>query len=313
MESNKPNQINQIPFKFDSRYVFSDTQARITRKITDEKSMENLVNSTQLPYIFTSEPFPLVFNYNLTEAMIQESYSKISWLIEHKNIQSPILLSFNLTENTIEKTVLVIFEIEIIKRELIPKQYVNKIKNTFPQICVEMIQNIEKQLEEDNKDIYHYESKIMNYTREKIWEIITNFHNIMEHQGIIKNCHMNTDTLKLGSEISFIVCEKNKLCCLKVNKYKNDENNNKWTLGTTPLCGPFAHSENYWTLVKLNDNETLVSNTTKYSEHIEPELIKELSNEKIKSFKTIEDILKSNYGNKNNNKNINTMNEENKK
>ena len=68
--------------------------------------------------------------------------------------------------------VLVIFEIEIINRELIPEEFTNKIKNTFPQICIEMINNMEKELEEDNKDIYHYESKILHYPRENIWEII---------------------------------------------------------------------------------------------------------------------------------------------
>ena len=315
MESNNPKQINQIPFKFDSRYVFSDTPTRIARMVTDEKSVENLVMLTQLPYVFTNEPIPLVFNYSLTEAMMQESYSKVSWLITHKNIQSPILLSFNLTENTIEKTVLVIFEIEIIKRELIPEQYVDKVNNTFPQVCVEMIKNMDKELEEDNKDIYHYESKILHYSREKIWEIISNFHCLMEKQGIIKDCCMKKPITKEGCELSFILCEKNKLCKMKVNKYKNDENNNKWKLGTIPLCGPFAHSENYWTLIKLNDNETLVSNTTKYSEHIEPDQIKKLSEEKIKTFISIEDILKTKYGdnNKNTNENIDKNNNNNNK
>ena len=76
----------------------------------------------------------------------------------------------------------------------------------------------------------------------------------------------------------------------------------------------FAHSENYWTLIKLNDNETLVSNTTKYSEHIEPDQIKKLSEEKIKTFISIEDILKTKYGdnNKNTNENIDNNNNNNK-
>ena len=72
-----------------------------------------------------------------------------------------------------------------------------------------------------------------------------------------------------------------------MNKYKNKKNNHKWTLGTMPICGPFAHSENYWTIIKLDENETMVSNTSKYSEHIEPDLIKKLTEEKIKTFITI--------------------------
>ena len=307
MESKKTNKIKQIPFKFDSRYVFSDTVIRIMRILENEKTVENLVMSTKLPYVFTNEPIPFIFDYSISEAMIKESYSKVTYLLTHKNIPSPILLIFNLTENTIEKTVLVIFEIEIVKRELIPEQYYNKINKIFPQICVEMIQNMEKELEEDNNDIYHYESKILYYSRDKIWDIITNMHTLMSQQGIIKNCNILTPITKEGCELSFTVCGKNKFCKMRVNKYKKEENNDKWTLGTIPLCGPFEHSQINWTLVRLGDNETLMSNISKYIEHINPDIKKKISEEKISTFKTIENILKEKYGdnskNNDNNKN----------
>ena len=299
MENKDKKPINKIPFKFDSRYVFSDTATRIIRLFGDEKSVENLIMSTQLPYVFTNEPIPLIFNISLSEEMIQESYSKISWLIMHKNVPSPIIISFNLTENTIEKNVLVIFELEITKRELIPEEYYNKIKKTFPEICIEIIKSMEKELEEDSKDIYHYESKILPYSREKIWDIITSFHCLMSQQGIITNCSMQTPIVKEGSEISFFVPAKNRLCRLKINKFKNDKKNKKWVLGSLPLCGPFAHSENYWTLVQLEENETLITNTSKYIEHIDSEIIKKLSQEKINTFQTIENFLKEKYEDKN--------------
>ena len=161
MESNNQNKINQIPFKFDSRFVFSDTLSRILRLVGEEKDLENLVMSTKLPYVFTNEPIPLIFNFSLSEGLIKDSYSKITWQISNRYIPSPILLTFNLTENTIEKTVLVIFEIEIVNREIIPKEYHKKIRKLFPDICIEMIKNLEYQLEEDKKDIYHYESKYL--------------------------------------------------------------------------------------------------------------------------------------------------------
>ena len=309
MESNIQNSVNQIPFKFDSRYVLSDTPSRISRMINDEKFIEKLMMSTQLPYVFTKEPIPLIFNYSLSEAMVKESYSKISWLLTHRDIQSPILISFNLTENTLEKNVLLIFEIEIVKRELIPEIYVDKIINTFPEICVEVIKNIGKELEEDNKDIYHYESKIINYSREKIWDIITNFHCLMYKQGAIKDCSMNNPITKAGGDISFFVKSKckEKLCKLNVNKYKKDESN-KWVLGYVPKEGPFQHSANYWTLIKLEENKTLVTNTTKYSEHIESEILQKLSEEKINTFLTIENLLRNKYDDNNNNKEKNKDN-----
>ena len=84
------NSVNQIPFKFDSRYVLSDTPTRISRMINDENFIEKLMMSTNLPYVFTNEPIPLDFTYSLSEAMVKESYSKVSWLLTHKDIQSPM-------------------------------------------------------------------------------------------------------------------------------------------------------------------------------------------------------------------------------
>ena len=303
MESIKESEINQIPFKFDSRYVIKDTLTRISRLVNDERFIEKLIMSTKLPYVFTNEPIPLIFNYSLSETMVKDSYSKISWLLTHRDIPSPILISFILTENTLEKNNLLIFELEIIKRELIPKIYTEKIIKTFPEICIEVIKNIEKDLVEDNKDIYHYESKILKYSREKIWDIITNIHCLMNNEGMINDCSLKTPITKAGGELSFFVnshCKK-KLCKLNVNKYKKDEKCNKWVIGYLPKKGPFEHSENYWTLIKLQENETLVTNTTKYSDHIEPEILQKLSEEKINTFLTIENLLRDKY--ESNNKN----------
>ena len=310
MENNNSNHIKQIPFKFDSRYVFSDTQTRILRIISDEKSIEKLVMSTQLPYVFTTDPIPLIFNFSLSEALLQDPYSQISWIISNKNCYSPFLLNFNLTENTIEKTVLVIFELEIIKREFIPEKYIKKINTSFPKICVEMISNMIKELEGDNKYIYHYESKLLKYSRDKIWEIITNFHIFLSKQGMIQNCSLNTPITQKGCEFSFNTLHKhkNKFCKLKVNKFKKGEDNDKWKLGYLPLEGPFEHSEHYWTLIKVSENETMVININNYSEHINSEIAKEITEAKIRTFETIENILKDVYGNNNVNNNINNNN-----
>ena len=299
MESTKEIIVNKIPFRFDSRYELKDTQARITRLINDEKNIENLIKSTKFPYIFTNDPIPLIFNYILSETIVKDSYSKLSWLLSNKDIPSPILISFNLTENTLEKTTLLIFEIEIVKRELIPEKYIEKIINIFPEVCIEVINNIIKELEEDNKDIFHYESKIIKYSREKIWDIITSIHCLMNRQGIIKECSIKEPITKAGGEFSFLVkCKcREKLCKLEVNKFKKDEKCNKWIFGYSPKEGPFEYSENYWTLLKLDENETLVTNTTKYSEHIESDKLRKLSEEKINIFYTIEKLLQNKYGN----------------
>jgi len=304
MEKNPPKEkTNDIPLKFDSRYVFSDTLIRTSRLITDEKVIENMIMSTQLPYVFTEEPIPLEFEYNMTEALVKDSYSKITWLLTNKIIPSPIQISFHLTENTIEKTVFAIFEIELIKRKLIPEKYCDKINKSFPKICVEIIKNLDKELEENNKNIYHYESKIFNYPREKIWNIITNFHIKMFEAGAIKNLS-DFSPLKEGSEIKFNMCEENKFFNLQITKIKCDENNDKWILGTKPISGPFEHFLQEWILIKLGENQVLLANNSKYNEHISPEMFKKISEQKKLTFNLIEDILKSD-DDKNKNKLIN--------
>ena len=132
MEKNDPKaKTCDIPLKFVRTYVFSDTLIRTSRLITDERAIENMIMSTQLPYVFTEEPIPLEFEYNLSEALVKDSYSEASWLLTNKIIPSPIQISFHITENTIEKTIFTIFEIEIVNRKLIPEQYYDKINTIF--------------------------------------------------------------------------------------------------------------------------------------------------------------------------------------
>ena len=78
------------------------------------------------------------------------------WVIVHKNILSPINIIFNLSENTLDNTVLVIFEINIVKRDLIQDIFTKKIITVFPKISAEMLKNLEKELKANKEDIYHY-------------------------------------------------------------------------------------------------------------------------------------------------------------
>jgi hypothetical protein len=279
-----------IPSKFDSRFVFSDTLIRVSRLIGDEKIVENMVMSTPLPYVFTEEPIPLEFDYNLAEGLIKESYSKICWSLTSKNVPSPLMISFHLTENTIEKNVFVIFEIEIVNREAIPEQYYEKINTSFPKICKEMIKNIDKELKEDNKDIYHYESKIFNYPRKKIWNLINKFHLIMSELGEIKNCNIHK-SINEESTLTFNMCEDNQFCKMKINKVKCDNNSEKWNISIMPLKGPFEHYLQQFIFIRIDENKTLLLNNTKYRESISPETFKKITKEKKCAFKIIEDLL----------------------
>ena len=153
----------KIPYKFDSRYVFEDSLTRIFRIISDAKNVEELIINTKLPLVFGNGISNAIFDYNLMELSAYESYKEICWLLTCKEIQSPIKISFNLTENTLDNTVLIVFEISIVKRELIPDKYKYNIITSFEGIAIDVINNIIIKLKNDNKDIYHYESKIFNY------------------------------------------------------------------------------------------------------------------------------------------------------
>ena len=292
MENQNIQPPKDIPSRFDSRFVFSDTFIRVSRLINDEKIVENMIMSTPLPYVFTEEPIPLEFDYNLAEGLIKESYCKMCWTLTNKNVPSPLMIYFHLTENTIEKNVFVIFEIEIVNKKAIPEKYYEKINISFPKICKEMIQNIDKELKEYNKDIYHYESKIFNYPREKLWNVVLNYPLIMNKSGIIRDMNFETP-MKEGSEISFITCEDNKFFKLKITKMKCDKEDKKWELNITPLKGPFDHYLQEWIFIELDENQTLLMNNSKYKEHINPDLFNKIAEQKKLTFKTIENILKS--------------------
>ena len=81
---------------------------------------------------------------------------------------------------------------------------------------------------------------------------------------------------------------------MKITKVKCDPNNDKWTICMVPKCGPFDHFLQEWILIKLDENQTLLANNSKYKEHMTPEIFQKIAEQKKLTFKTIEDILKSN-------------------
>ena len=282
----------KIPLKFTSRFVFSDTLTRINKIITTEKNIEKLVMSTQLPYIFSLDSTPLKFNYNLNEGNFHSSYCQISWLIINKNILSPINITFNLTENTLDNTVLVIFEISIVRRDLIQEIFTSKIIAIFPQISVEMLKNLEKELQTNKEGIYQYESKILNYPREKIWNLFIKMHLNLVHSGEFENCNLKTEILKENTLISFYAKKLKANVKVKINKLKHDKNNNKWSIKAESVEGPFLHTDIEWTLIKLGENETLIGCLSKYSKALNSEDRKKIKEGKNSTIEEIEKKLK---------------------
>ena len=285
----------KIPYKFDSRYVFKDSLLRILRLINETKALEDLVKSTKLPYIFSNDNSPTSFDYTLKEMSSYDSYSELTWLLTNKNILTPIKLFFNLTENTLDNTVLTVFELSVVNRELVPDEYKYKIITLFEGIAIDILKNMIIKLKKDNKDIYHYQSKVLNYSRDKVLNILTNLHEIMIEKGIITKMIANGDRTKEGTILCFSILNPSKEVKIKINKFKTNEDDIKWVISYVPLNATFSDSLIEWVLLKLNDNQTLVTNTNKYLEQVEPIVFKNLTEKKIQMFELIEEEINKKY------------------
>lgn len=296
MEDNNNKKENlKIPYKFDSRYVFEDSITRIFRVLTESKTIEQLIINTKLPYVFSDNNEKINFEYIFIEASSVDSYKEISWLLTCKQIQTPIKIFFNLTENTVDNTVLVVFEINIVERELVPDIYKPKIIANFEDISVDVLNNLIIILKNDNKDIYHYESKIFNYSREKIKNIIFNLNEIMLKRGYIKSIKREGKQNSEGQIVTVELAKVARTIKLKIIKVKLKENKVKWVISYMPLEVNFKDFQIDWNIIKIKPDETLVAIINIYSEQIEPNIMKDLTKRKKDLFQIIEEELKKQY------------------
>ena len=285
----------KIPYKFDSRSVFEDSISRVVRLLSESKTIEQIINNTKLPYILSDTEQPINMEYILTELSSYDSFKDITWLLSCKPIPTPIKLSFNITENTIDKTTLVVLELSIIKRELVPDIYKQKIISTFEEICVEILNNAIIKLKNDNKDIYHYESKIIYYSREKVREVLRNLNDIMKERGYIESYKKEGNSGSEGPILIYNLAKSNKIIKIKINKVKFKERNVKWLLSFMPLDVDFKDFLVDWYIIKIKPDETLLAINNIYSEQIEPNIKNILTKKKQFMFKVIEEELKKRY------------------
>ena len=285
----------KIPYKFDSRYVFEDSIVRIFRLLSQCKSIEQLITNTKLPLVFSDDNTPVNFEYILTEATSLDSYKEIFWLLTCKQIPTPIKISFNMTENTVDKSVLVVFEIRIIKRELVPDIYKPKIISNFEEISVDVLNNLIIKLKNDNKDIYHYESKILKFSRDKVKNIIFNLNKIMVERGYIASIKREGKLNSEGEILTIFHAKENKIIKLKINKVKFNDKNVKWLISYMPLEVDFKDYLVNFYIIKIKPDETLLSIINIYSEQIDPNIKRDLTQRKRDLFQIIEEELKKNY------------------
>jgi len=293
--NNIKNKELKIPYKFESRCIIEDSSTRMFRLITEYKHIEQIITNTKLPYVFSETSDPINFEYIMIEASSYDSFKEVTWLLRCKQMITPIKLTFNLTENTLENTALVVFELSIIKRELVPDIYKSKIISTFEEIAVEVLNNVMIKLKNDYKDIYHYDSRIFHYSRDKLKYIVLNLYKIIVERGYIASVKREGEPFTEGEIFTFSFPEKQKTIKLKMNKIKMNEKNLKWTISYMPLNMDFKDFLVDWYIVKIKPDETLLAINNIFSEQIEPILKKSLTKRKKELFEIIEEELRKKY------------------
>ena len=292
-DKEKPENI-KLPYKFDSRYIFNDSLTRIFKLINEVETLKEIISKTKLPYIFSDGKSPTLFDYNLNEILSFDSYKEISWLITCKKIQTPIKLNFNLTENTLDNSVLVIFEISIVKREVIPNEYKLRIISYFEGIASDVLKNIIDKLKKDDKGIYHYKSKLYNYSRDKLIDVVLSLPTIFMEKADLVSINRSGIKNKEG-EIVIITAKNGKTAKIKIDKIKIDKDDIKWCITFIPIDTSYQNYLIEWDFIKVQNNQTLLIIRNIYYEQIEPSVFKQMTEEKKKIFSIVEEELKNKY------------------
>ena len=193
-----------------------------------------------------------------------------------------------------DNTVLVIFEISIVKREVIPNEYKLNIINYFEGIAVDVLNNIINKLKDDDKEIYHYESKLFNYSRDKVVEIMRKLSDIYIGKGDLKSITKLGDDIFEGQIINFTTKNGNEIK-IKIDKVKMDKDDIKWSISYMPLDISYSDYSVEWNVIKVKENQTLLIIHNIYYEQIEPSVIIKLTEKKKNIFSIMKKELKKKY------------------
>ena len=287
---------NTFPKKYEASYVFiSDNIYRIYSLLTTVTNIEKLNQKTQLPYLFTDKPYPIKFDYSIGEITTGKYSITFSWNIKSNEIPTPFIYFFKLVSNTLDNSILFNFEVIIVKPENIPQEKTKKVMNGCKKICIEMINNIEVFLQENNENIFVFESDIIKEPREKDWNCLINLCELFKKYKIIKECSHNGELGKIGTIITMCIekGEKIEKGCAKIIKIEKNPNKEKWILVLSPLEGKYQVQEMEFVLYNLEDNNTFIYINHKFNEMLPHEIMKELEVKKKYLFDLIKKELES--------------------
>ena len=285
---------NSFPKKYEASYVFiSDDINRIYSLLTETENIEKLNQKTQLPYLFTDKPYPIKFDYSIGEITTGKYLISFSWNINSHEIPTPFIYFFKLTSNTLDNSILLNFEVIIVNPEKIPQEKFKKVINGCKKICVEMINNIEVFLQENNENIFVFESDIINAPREKVWDCLINLGEIFKKHHIIKEYCCEGEKEKVGSIVKIKKEKKEKIdeVSFKIVKIEKNINKEKWILVFCPLELKYYVQEMEFVLYKLEDNNTFIYINHTFKELLPQETMKDLQIKKKYLFNLIKKEL----------------------
>ena len=164
----------------------------------------------------------------------------------------------------------------------------------FEGIAFDILNNIINKLKNDDKEIYHYESKLYNYSRDKVIEAILRLPYIFKERGDLLSINRLGEKDNEG-EILTIYLKNSKKFKMKTDKVKMDKDDIKWYLTYIPVDISYSNFSIEFEIIRVKDNQTLFIIHNNYYEQIDRTIINEITEEKKRIFSVIEEELKKKY------------------
>ena len=279
----------KFPKKYEASYLISDNIDRINYIMTF-KNFEQITNQTSLKTAFSNKPIlsPLFFTFDGYTSL---DYSN-GFTFTIKNYELPFDLKINLLfkTNTIDNTTLFTITLFLENLRLITNNDINKIIKGCKNLCVEYIQFLELLLKKSNQFLFHYDSVIINCSKEKLFDYFFNFELIKQlYNASIPN--FKKEELVEGKILEFKVNNSKKTILIKLGKLKIDKSKKKNEIHIFPLNEDVSSQEIIFTIISLSEENTFLSITHKFNENVNFEQIKKIEKKKKFMFNLIKFLL----------------------
>ncbi len=279
----------KFPKKYEASYLISDNIDRINYIMTF-KNFEQITNQTSLKTAFSNKPIlsPLFFTFDGYTSL---DYSN-GFTFTIKNYELPfdlkIYLLFKI--NTIDNTTLFTITLFLENLRLITNNDINKIIKGCKNLCVEYIQFLELLLKKSNQFLFHYDSVIINCSKEKLFDYFFNFELIKQlYNASIPN--FKKEELVEGKILEFKVNNSKKTILIKLGKLKIDKSKKKNEIHIFPLNEDVSSQEIIFTIISLSEENTFLSITHKFNKNVNFEQIKKIEKKKKFMFNLIKFLL----------------------